>query len=102
MIYLNYYHNIMELCIPKVSQTITQKQIFQLFCKLNIGYISKIIENPLRADPHYKRVIIKILWDNNQPLAKEMQEVLKNPKEHYNLVYEMPWYWQIYASHPKR
>jgi len=92
----------MNLCIPKVSQNITQKQIFKIFCKLNIGYISKIIENPLRADPNYKRVIIKILWDNNQPLAKEMQEVLKNPKEHYNLVYDMPWYWQIYSSQSKK
>jgi hypothetical protein len=91
-----------ELCIPKVSQTISQKQIFQIFCKLNIGYISKIIENPLRADPKFKRVVIRVNWDNTQPLAIELQEVLTNPTEHYNLVYDMPWYWQIYASHPQR
>ena len=92
----------MELCIPKVSQSIPQKRIFQIFCKLNIGYISKITENPLRSDPKFKRVIIRLNWDNSQQLAQEMQEVLTNPKEHYNLVYDMPWYWQIYASHPQR
>ena len=92
----------MELCIPKVSQQITQKKIFQIFCKINIGYIIQIIENPLRADPNYKRVVIRLYWDNKQPLAQEMQQVLKDPKEHYNLVYDMPWYWQVYASHPQR
>jgi hypothetical protein len=92
----------MELCIPKVSKNISQKTIFQAFCKLNIGYIVKIIENPLRADPNFKRVIIIINWDNTQKLAQEMQEVLSQPKEHYNLVYDMPWYWQVYASHPQR
>jgi hypothetical protein len=93
------YQKQMELCIPKVSVNISQKTIFHVFCKLKIGYIVKIIENPLKNDPSYKRIIIRIHWDNTQPLAKEIQEHLKNPTEHMNIVYDMPWYWQIFANH---
>lgn len=91
----------MELCIPKVSVNISQKTIFQVFCKLKIGYIVRISENLLKNDPSYKRVIIRIHWDNTQPLAKQIQEHLKNPNEHMNIVYDMPWYWQIFANHPQ-
>jgi len=91
-----------ELCIPKVSQNITKKTIFESFKRMNIGYISRISENPLRSDPNYKRIVVKIFWDNTQELAKEIQEKLQNPNEHINLVYDMPWYWQIYANHPQK
>ena len=90
-----------QLCIPKVSSTIPRQQIFETFCKLKIGRINRITENPLRADPAYKRVVLSINWDNS-PLSKEIQEVLKDPVEHMNVVYDMPWYWQIYANHPQR
>ena len=91
-----------DLCIPKVSIHISRTQIFKIFCQLNIGYISKIIENPLRKDSNYKRVVICVHWDNTQTVAKEMQEILKDPTEHVNLVYNMPWYWQIYANQPRK
>ena len=91
-----------DLCIPKVSNRISRNQIFKIFCKLNIGYISKIIENPLRKDSNYKRVVIYVQWDNTQSVAKEMQEILKDPNQHVNLVYNMPWYWQIYANQPRK
>ena len=91
-----------QLCIPKVSNQITRNQIITTFQKLKIGRIYKIIENPLRADPQSKRIVISIDWDNTQPLAKEIQETLQDPTEHMNVVYEMPWYWQIYANHSQR
>jgi hypothetical protein len=96
------YQRNMELCIPKVSVNISQKMIFKVFCNLKIGYIVRISENLLKNDPSYKRVIIRIHWDNTQPLAKQIQEHLKNPNEHMNIVYDMPWYWQIFANHPQR
>jgi hypothetical protein len=90
-----------ELCIPKVSNEITRNQIFKIFCKLNIGFISKIIENPLRNDANYKRVVICVVWDNSQPVATEIQEILKSPNQYINLVYNMPWYWKIYLNQPR-
>jgi len=93
----------LELCIPKVSSTISQKKIFDTFCKLNIGYIERITENPLYYHPEFKRVIIRVKWDNTNPLAKKIQDVLlENPTEHMNVVYDMPWYWQIYANNQKK
>jgi len=91
-----------QLCIPKVSNEIQKKRIIDTFHKMNIGKIYKIIENPLRADPNYKRVVLAIQWDNTQPLAQEIQEVLQDPTEHMNVVYDLPWFWQIYANHPQR
>jgi len=92
----------LELCIPKVSTTITRKQIFDTFCKLKIGYIERITENPLRADANYKRIVIRIKWDDTQPLAKEIQLQLQDMTNHMNVVYEMPWFWQIYANQPQK
>ena len=90
-----------QLCIPKMSNQIPRQQISSIFYKLNIGTIHRMIENPLRADPNYKRVVLIIDW-NTTPLAKEIQETLQDPTEHMNVVYDMPWYWQIYANHPQR
>jgi len=91
-----------QLCIPKVSNQIPRHQIFHTFATLKIGRIYRLIENPLRSDPKYKRVVISIDWDNSSTLAKEIQDVLKDPTEHMNIVYDMPWYWQIFANHPQR
>jgi hypothetical protein len=90
-----------QLCIPKMSNEITKQTIASIFYKLHIGTIRRMIENPLRADPNYKRVVLIIDW-NTTPLAKEIQETLQDPTEHMNVVYDMPWYWQIYANHPQR
>jgi hypothetical protein len=87
-----------EICIPRMSSTISRKQIFDTFVKLNIGYIDRITENPLRTNTNFKRVIIRVKWDNTQPLATEIQEQLQDTNNHMNVVYDMPWFWQIYAN----
>jgi len=92
----------LQLCIPKVSNEITKQYIINIFNKLQIGKIYKVFENPLRSDPLFKRIVLFINWDNTKELAKEIQETLKDPKEHMNVVYNMPWYWQIYANHQQR
>jgi len=91
-----------QLCIPKVPNHITREYIHKIFTRLQIGTIHKIMENPLRADPSYKRIVLAIHWDNTRPLAKEIQETLQDPTEHMNIVYDMPWYWQIYANHSQK
>lgn len=88
----------LELCIPRVSEKISRKLIFDTFVKLNIGYIDRITETPLRNDSRYKRVIIRIKWDNTKPLANEIQSQLLDSTNHMNVVYDMPWFWQIYAN----
>jgi hypothetical protein len=91
-----------QLCIPKMSNETPRRKIYEVFQELNIGKIYKIFENPIRTDPNFKRVVIYIDWDNTQPIAKKIQETLQDPTEHMNIVYDMPWYWQIYARHPQK
>jgi hypothetical protein len=90
------------LCIPKIPANTPRQTIFDTFCKLNIGYVDRITENPLRTNASFKRILIRIKWDNEKPNAKKIQEVLKDPKEHINIVYDMPWFWQVYANHPQK
>lgn len=92
------YKKQLEICIPRVSENISRKLIFDTFVKLNVGYIDRIIETPLRNDSNYKRVIIRIKWDNTQSLANEIQQQLVDLKNHMNIVYDMPWFWQIHAN----
>lgn len=110
--YNNYHYNLkiikmtykkeLEICIPRVSEKISRKLIFDTFVKLNIGYIDRITEYPLRNDSRYKRVIIRIKWDNTQPLANEIQTQLQDSTNHMNVVYDMPWFWQIYANQTQK
>lgn len=96
------YKKELEICIPRVSEKISRKLIFDTFVKLNIGYIDRITEYPLRNDSRYKRVIIRIKWDNTQPLANEIQTQLQDSTNHMNVVYDMPWFWQIYANQTQK
>ncbi len=82
-----------NLCIPRMENTINKKDIFNVFKKLNIGYIEKIIELPLKNENEYKRIIIKIKW-NNSDQSEKIQTRLQNNEPVY-IVYEMPWFWKI-------
>lgn len=82
-----------NICIPRMENSIHRSQIFNILKKLNFGYIEKIIEIPLKNDNEYKRVIIKIKWNNNEETQK-IQSRLQNG-EPVNIVYELPWYWKI-------
>lgn len=82
------------LCIPRVDINISNKFIFKILCSANIGKIIKIIDIPLKMDQNYKRIIIKIRWDEKNELAKEFKEKILNGKC-IKLVYDMPWFWKI-------
>lgn len=90
--------NAIEICIPRVDNTINKTQIFEFFKKLKIGYIIKIIENPLKNEPTGKRVLIKIDW-NNSKNSIYLQERLKT-NQPINMVYSFPFYWKLVANQP--
>ena len=92
---------IREICIPRISAETNRQYIFNIFCKLKIGHIEKITEIPLRTDPRFKRVILKIKWNMLSPRAIYMQSRLQN-NEPLNIVHNMPWYWKIVPSHPQK
>ena len=69
----------------------------------------KLIENAqafIGAGGKAKWQFIKFPWNKHQveqakELSKQIQDTLQENK-HVNLVYEMPWFWKIYANKHKR
>jgi hypothetical protein len=102
------------ICIPRMDQSITKHFIFKTFCSLKIGYIENIYEIPFyektayaqkksvatasEASSQYKRVIIRIKW-NNEPNAEYMLSRFQNGKS-VKVVYDMPWYWICLPNKP--
>jgi len=88
-----------SICIPRVDATMTKDFIYKTITNLRVGNIEKVTEIPLRSDSSYKRIIIKLNWNNN-PKSINMQKLLANTGS-IKLVYDMPWYWKIVPTHPQ-
>lgn len=85
-----------DICIPRMEQSITRQTIFDTFKKLNIGRIERITENPLKNDPTYKRVILRIKWNSTEKAVNINNRL--NTNQPVNIVYELPWYWRVVLS----
>lgn len=83
-----------SICIPRVDITMSRNYIFNKLRLANFGKIIKIIEIPLKKDENYKRIIVKIRWNENDKRAIEFRDKLNNG-ESIILVHEMPWFWKI-------
>lgn len=87
------------LCIPKVDTNIKRDFIFKKMCDLHIGYIYKFIEIPLKNNSNFKRVLIKVRW-NQQTNTNNIRNRLNDGNPVY-FVYEMPWFWKIVLQNNK-
>lgn len=85
-----------SLCIPRIESTIKREYIFKKLCMLKIGYIQKITEIPLKNNPNFKRILVRIQWNDTEK-ANKFKEKL-NDIGCINFVYEMPWFWKISYS----
>ena len=81
------------LCIPKIHQSVHRDFIFKKLCMLRVGFIQKLTEIPLKTNTNFKRIIIRIIW-NQDPKAILIRERLCNGKPIY-FVYDDPWFWKI-------
>lgn len=82
------------LCIPRIESTLSMKYILQKMGSTKWGEVHRIIEIPLKSDHNYKRILIKMKWNETNPAAVAVREKLQRG-EKINLVYEMPWFWKI-------
>lgn len=82
-----------KLCIPRIENTIQREFIFKKLCLLNIGYIQKLTEIPLKSNPDYKRILIKIKWNTSQKTLDFKNKLMSG--QTIKLVYENPWFWKI-------
>jgi hypothetical protein len=89
-----------SLCIPRIENCITKEYIKNTFSKLNIGKINNIIEIPLRNDTAYKRIIIKLQWNDNTENSIFIRKHLEETGC-IKIVHNMPWYWKTLITHPQ-
>lgn len=81
------------VCIPRIESSIPKSIIYNTFTNLKIGTIDGVIEIPFKDAPRYKRIIVKISWNDSEQanfILTRFQEG-KNVKIVYNL--PSPWFW---------
>ena len=81
------------LCIPRIESSIPKSQIFNTFCRLKVGIIESVVEIPFKDMPRYKRIIVKLKW-NDSDRAKYMLARFREDKN-VKIVYNSPepWFW---------
>jgi hypothetical protein len=88
-----------SLCIPRMDSSIPKEYIFKKITDMKAGYVQRITEIPLRNDPTQKRIIIKLAWNDNAQSVRIQQHL--SDLGSIKLVYDMPWFWKIVATHPR-
>ena len=85
--------NINSICIPRIDATIPKLTIIKTFESLNIGNIYRVIEIPFKDSNKYKRIIVKLEW-NDSEMSKHILERFKDGKN-VKIVYDTqtPWFW---------
>ena len=88
-----------SLCIPKVERSIREKDVRDVFDKLNFGVIDRIDivswKKNMNNNNKFVRIFIHFkLWNES---SSDIRDNLLNGTT-YNIVYNFPWYWKIAAS----
>jgi hypothetical protein len=80
-----------NICIPRMESNITKSYIFKVFCNLKVGYIENITEIPFHVNPQFKRVIVRLKWNDSEH-SKYIQSRFQSGTN-VKIVHSMPWYW---------
>jgi len=82
-----------SICIPRIDSAIPKSLIINTFEKLGIGHIDGIVEIPFKDSNKYKRIIVKIAWNESERSKYILSRFYegKNVKVVYNL--PEPWFW---------
>ncbi len=110
-----------SICIPRMEECIPKFEIFEIFRRLDIGFIECITELPFypknykspedpqsvvasssssSLSPVYKRVIIKMRWKDRAPNADFILERFREGKS-VKVVYDFPQYWICLPNHQR-
>ena len=85
-----------SLCIPRVKNTITKKEILNIFNKLDLGKLERIdivSKKSIQGDD-YKKVFLHFKYWNNSEYTDQIKERLINGHD-IKVVYDFPWFWKI-------
>jgi len=96
----NQYEN-PSLCIPRVNEKITEKEIRRVIEEINIGKIARIdimkINKSVKGIQYkFKSVFIHFYNWNKNDNAEQAKNRLLNGKD-IKVIYQDPWFWKITA-----
>ena len=83
-----------SICIPRIDASIPKSLIIKTFENLDIGSLEGIIEIPFKDSNKYKRIIVKLEWNDSEKskyILSQFQEG-NNVKIVYNFP-SSPWFW---------
>jgi len=84
-----------SICIPRVFNNISEKRIFAIIQKLNIGHIQRIDIVPSKNNT--KRVFIHfVTWFDNHNATSCRNQLLASKT--IKCIYDQPWFWNLHAS----
>ncbi len=89
-----------SICIPRVFKSITRKDIYVVFEKLDLGAIGRIdmVAKTNERGECYNKVFIHFkLWNKKNPTVQATRDKLLKGEE-VKIVYNEPWFWKCSAS----
>ena len=87
-----------DICLPRIMMSIPLNYIFKIISKLEVGKIEKIIETPNYSNPDYKKVIIKIKWNESSKMTQYIQSRFIEEKP-VIIVYNNETFWKAFPTH---
>jgi hypothetical protein len=88
---------ITKLCIPRIESVINKEYISEKVEKLNMGELVEIKEIYKKDDPYYKRIMMKMCWDETNTGNKERYDMIERLGS-IKLVHTTLGYWKIVKS----
>ena len=85
-----------SICIPRISSDVTKWEISDVFNKLNIGKILKIV-TVINTNNKTQKVFVHFKYWNNNVKSNKIKNIL-NSGDNIKLVYDFPNYWKCYKS----
>jgi hypothetical protein len=81
------------ICIPRIEASIPKSVILNTFVNLNVGDIEGVIEIPFKDAPRYKRIIVKINWNDSEKSKYILTRF--QAEKNVKIVYkpDSPWFW---------
>lgn len=82
----------MNICIPKVDESIPTDKVQQVFKDLKLGEISRIVRYNQKVFIFFKS------WNTNEKTNKVYERLEKG--EDSKVMYDFPLYWKFYKENP--
>ena len=88
-----------NLCIPRVLNTIDEKQIRKLFESLKFGEIDKVLVIRKKNEKYNIAFVYYKKWYETDNAVRALDR-LTNNKE-IKIVHNSPWFWKVVKTEPR-